>query len=73
LTALLPEMALFFENGIDLFKPARNSVHYFRYASPSIQGTFKKFVQSHFDRREIVTRIGFHEAIADQGVNFRFT
>jgi hypothetical protein len=63
LTALLAEVALFFENGIDLFKAARNSGIYFRYASRlSTQAAFKKFVQSHFDRTEIVTRIGFQEA-----------
>jgi hypothetical protein len=31
---------------------------------------FKKFVQSHFDRTEIVTRIGFQEATTSQRVNF---
>jgi hypothetical protein len=31
---------------------------------------FKKFVQSHFDRTEIVTRIGFQEAATGQRVNF---
>jgi hypothetical protein len=33
LIALLAEVALFFENGIDLFKPTRNFGIYFRYAS----------------------------------------
>jgi hypothetical protein len=34
------------------------------------QGAFKKFVQSHFDRTKIVTRIGFQEAATGQRVNF---
>ena len=46
-------------------------MHLFRYASRlSNQGAFKKFVQSHFDRTEIVTRIGFQEAVTGQRVNF---
>src|SRR5215470_16973579 len=36
------------------------------------QGALKKFVQSHFDRTEVVTRISFQEAITDQSVNFRY-
>jgi hypothetical protein len=36
------------------------------------QGALKKFVQSHFDRTEIVTRISFQETIMGQSVNFRF-
>jgi hypothetical protein len=37
------------------------------------QGVFEKFVQSHFDRTEIVTRIGFQEAATGQCVNFSVT
>jgi hypothetical protein len=36
------------------------------------QAAFKKFVQSHFDRIGVVTRIGFQHSFADQRVNFRF-
>jgi len=31
---------------------------------------FKKYVQSHFNRTKIVTRIGFQEAATGQRVNF---
>src|SRR6516165_9198049 len=64
-------VALFFENRVNLFKAARNSVHLFRYASRlSTQSAFKKFVQCHFDRTEIVTRNGFQEAVTGQRINF---
>jgi hypothetical protein len=36
----------------------------------STQGAFKKSVESHFDRMEIVTRIGFQEAATGQRINF---
>jgi hypothetical protein len=50
----------FFENRINLFETARNSVCLFPLrVSFSTQGSFKKFVQSNFDRTEIVTRNGF--------------
>jgi hypothetical protein len=42
---------------------------YFCYASRLTQGAFKKFVQGHFDRRGIVTRISFQRSFADQRSN----
>jgi hypothetical protein len=73
LTALLAEVALFFENGKDLFNTARNSVDLFLLRVTFLtQGAFKKFVQSHFDRTDIVTRIVFQEPVTDQRVNFHF-